>query len=128
MPLDKPQVDQILQLISSSSLELRLRAIEDAIALHKTMFRDEMSPEQWAYAALICESLYNTTRDILKEGYKTLRPISSDGSSPTPKPRQKSSPSTSAKKSKIPLSQNPEAIAELKAIFFPQGTSPHESK
>lgn len=127
MSLDPSSVDRVLELIRSSSLELRLKAIEEAICLHKTMFADNCSLEQWAYSALICESLYNTTRDILKEGYKQLVPkeVQSNRTpeiDPRGEPRIKAPKKTkilSSKTGKLQLSKDPTAIAELLALFKP---------
>jgi hypothetical protein len=118
MSLDKTKVDEVIQCLKDADVNVRLKAIEEAMSLHKDMFKPDMSIEEYAYTALVCESLYNITRDILKENFKKLTPKEAGEAVETVK-KSASTPKNVKKKKVDPL-KDPAFLAMFAEIMKPK--------
>jgi hypothetical protein len=118
MSLDKTKVDEVIQALKDADVTVRLKAIEEASSLHKDMFKPDMSIEEYAYSALVCESLYNITRDILKENFKKLTPSEAGEAIATVK--KNASVKKDVKKKKADPLSDPAFLAMFAEIIKPK--------
>jgi len=66
MPLDQQKSERILNELKSLDVETRLKGIEEARKMFVDAFSGEMTPQQYAYSAMVIEQYYNIIREELR--------------------------------------------------------------
>ena len=64
--LEQANCERILAIMSSHTIEQKVKAIEEARILFTRAFTEEMTPVQFAYSAMVLEQQYNLMREILQ--------------------------------------------------------------
>ena len=85
MPLDETRCDKILAIMGGTSVEDKLKAINDARQMFKESFTEGMSDKDYAYSAHVIETLYNLIREELRVSQIRVKQAKESGNSPTSK-------------------------------------------
>ena len=67
--MEPPQANEIIGRIKSTSIEVRLAAIQEAQLMFNGLFKPDDSLAEWSRKAIVVETFYNVIREELRQAH-----------------------------------------------------------